>query len=87
MRNYSDTTVKIEAAVVREASSVLEAGQTLTSYVREVVSRDIKRRKLKQAARSYQEVLEKNSEEQREAGEWGQADLASPPTARKLSLR
>jgi hypothetical protein len=79
MVKYTDTTVKLEAAVVKEVSSVLEPDQTLTSYVREVVYRDVKRKKLKLASRAYREFLEQNPEEKEEMESWENADLASTP--------
>jgi hypothetical protein len=79
MVKYTDTTIKLESAVVREVSSVLEPNQTLTSYVREVVYRDVKRKKLKQASREYREFLAQDTTEQKDLEEWEQADLASAP--------
>ncbi len=84
---YSDTTVKLESSVVREAAAVLEPGQTLTSYVRDVVYRDVKRRRLKQAARTYRDFLAGNPEERAELDAWESVDLASPPKATKQASR
>lgn len=81
MVKYTDTTVKLESSVVKEVSSVLEPNQTLTSYVREVVYRDVKRKKLKQASRAYREFLEQNPEEKEELEAWEKADLVSIPAA------
>lgn len=87
MSKYTDTTVKLDASVVREAASVLEPGQTLTSYVRQVVQRDIQRRKLKQAARVYREFLEKDPEERKDLEDWERADLARTPAPKSRAQR
>ncbi len=80
MVKYTDTTVKLEASVVKEVSSVLEPDQTLTAYVREVVYRDVKRKKLKLASRAYREFLKQNPVEKEELEAWEKADLVSSPS-------
>ena len=83
MRKYSATTVKLESAVVREVYSVLEPGQTLTSYVRDTMVRDIRNRKLRNSANLYRDFLRQYPEETNELVEWEQVDLAKPPTMKK----
>jgi hypothetical protein len=87
MVNYTDTTVKLDSNVVREVSSILEPSQTLTSYVRDVVYRDVKRRKLKQAATDYRKFLGDNPEEQEEMEDWEQANLTAAPASASASKK
>lgn len=76
---YSDTTVKLEAPVVREVHALLEGKQTLTAFVREAVERDVRRRKMRQAALLYREAFPPGSPEVGELDDWESAPLASDP--------
>jgi hypothetical protein len=77
-KKYSDTTVKLEAPVVREASELLEGKQTLTAFVREAVERDIRRRKMRKAASLYRQLLASDPAEAGEMDAWETAPLATP---------
>lgn len=79
---YTDTTIKLEAAVVREVAEVLSAKQTLTGFVREAVARDVRRRKMRQAAFQYQALLERDPEEAAAMAAWEAAPLATEPRRR-----
>jgi hypothetical protein len=74
-----DTTIKLDALVVQEIASILPEKQTLTGFVREAVTRDVRRRKLRQAATLYQSVLERDSGEAGAMEEWESASLATEP--------
>ncbi len=76
---YSDTTVKLESSLVREAAGVMAEKQTLTAYVREAVLRDIRRRKLKKSALQYQDALNQCPKEAGEMKDWEAASLLVPP--------
>ena len=76
---YSDTTVKLEAPVVREVHALLEGKQTLTAFVREAVERDVRRRKMRQAALLYRETFPPGSPEAGELDDWESAPLATEP--------
>lgn len=75
----SATTVKLEAALLKEIRSVKPAAQSLSAYVREALERDLLRRRLRSAAERYQALLEDEPEEQAEMESWGDAPLASRP--------
>lgn len=75
---YNDTTVKLESPVVREVCELLEGKQTLTSFVREAVERDVRRRKMRKAATLYSAVLAADSAEREDMETWEAAPLASP---------
>jgi hypothetical protein len=75
----SATTVKLEAALLREIRAVKPRQQTLAGYVREAVERDVLRRKLRAAAERYQAFLREHPHEAAAMDEWETAPLASPP--------
>jgi hypothetical protein len=77
--SYADTTIKLDAMVVQEVASVLPEKQTLTAFVREAVTRDVRRRKLKQAASLYQAMLGRDSDEAGAMEEWESSPLATEP--------
>lgn len=74
---YNDTTVKLESPVVREVCELLEGKQTLTSFVREAVERDVRRRKMRKAATLYREVMTAEPAEGEDMAAWEAAPLAS----------
>ncbi len=76
---YTDTTVKLEAPVVREAAAILEEHQTLTAFVREAVLRDIRRRRMHRAARQYRDLLAGDAAETKAVEAWEAASLAAEP--------
>lgn len=75
----SDTTIKLDAAVVREVTEFLPERQTLTAFVREAVTRDVRRRKLRAAATLYRETFERDPAEAAAMEEWEAASLATEP--------
>jgi hypothetical protein len=77
---YADTTVKLESPLVREACELLEGKQTLTSFVREAVERDVRRRKMRKAAALYREALAADPAEAKDMDAWEAAPLAAPVT-------
>jgi len=77
------TTIKLEGELLRELEKAKPESLSLSAYVREVLSKDLRRRKLSQAAASYEEFLAANPEEQSWLREWDQADLAGSPRRRR----
>jgi hypothetical protein len=77
------TTIKLEGELLRELEKAKPESSSLSAYVREVLSKDLRRRKLTQAAASYEEFLAANPEEQSWLREWDEADLAAPPKRRR----
>ena len=78
----SATTVKIEDPLLRELKHALPKAKTLTSFIREILERDMRQRKLALAAKQYAEMLEADPEERKWLEEWEVAELAKPPVAR-----
>lgn len=78
------TTVKLDAELLREIVKVKSPKQTLSSFVRESLQADIRQRKLRAAAESYQKLLAENDAERMEMEGWEAAPLAiAPRRARK----
>ena len=73
------TTIKIEGELLQELKKAKPESLSLSAYVREVLSKDLRRRKLAHAAASYEEFLTANPEERSWLREWDEADLTSSP--------
>jgi len=77
------TTIKLEGELLAELERAKPESQSLSAYVREVLSKDLRRRQLAQAAASDEEFLAANPKEKSWMREWDAADLASPPKQRR----
>lgn len=77
------TTIKIEGDLLHELEAVKPKTVSMSAYIREVLRKDLVRRKLSQAAVSYEEFLAANPEEQSFLREWDEADLARVPKRRR----
>lgn len=73
------TTVKLDAELLREISSVKPDEQTLAAYVREALQRDVRRQQMRRAAEAYVALLRDNPKEREAVEEWEAAPLASNP--------
>lgn len=69
------TTVKIDGEVFEEARQLVRGRQSITSFVRESVQAELKRRKFREAAVQYQEFLRQNPDEVADLEMWEAADL------------
>jgi hypothetical protein len=77
------TTIKIEGELLLELEKDKPQSLTLSAYVREVLRKDLMRRKLAQAAQSYEEFMAAHPEETSWLREWDEADLSSTPKRRR----
>jgi hypothetical protein len=77
------TTIKIEGELLNELEATKPESLSLSAFVREVLKKDLRRRKLSQAAASYEEFLAENPEEQLLLREWDEADLARTPKRKR----
>ena len=73
------TTIKLEGELLSELEKAKPDSISLSAYVREVLAKDLRRRKLARAAASYAEFLEGNPEERSWLREWDETDLANAP--------
>ena len=82
-RSMGATTVKLDADLLKEIARRKTADQTLSSFVREAVARDLRRRQLKESAEAYCELLANDPEEAAAMREWEAAPLSRPVRRRK----
>jgi hypothetical protein len=73
------TTIKIEGKLLQELEQARPAGTSVTAFVRGVLWKDLRRRKLAEAAVAYEAFVAENAGEQNWMREWAEADLAAPP--------
>jgi len=73
------TTIKIEGELLRELERVKPARSSVSAFVREVLRRDLQRRRLVEAAAEYEVFVASNAEERTWLREWDEADLAVSP--------
>ena len=77
------TTVKIDAPLLKEIVAVKPRDEPLSTYVREALRRDLRRRRMRQAAETYQSLLLKNKSERESMEQWEAAPLAREPRRRR----
>jgi hypothetical protein len=77
------TTIKIEGELLNELETTKPKSLSLSAFVREVLKKDLRRRKLSQAAVFYEEFLAGNPEERLLLREWDEADLARTPKRKR----
>lgn len=73
------TTVKLDGEVFKEIKQTIRGSQSITSFVRESVQAELKRRKMHDAAVQYQQFLQDNPDEAGDLALWEAADLAKSP--------
>ena len=61
------TTIKLEGKLLQELEEIKPESVSLSAYVREVLRKDLRRRKLSQAAASHEEFLATNFTKQTNA--------------------
>lgn len=77
------TTIKVEGDLLQELERAKPAAQSLTTFVRDVLRREVRRQQMAAAADRYTEFLAEDSEERAWLDEWDRADLARPPRRRR----
>lgn len=75
----SGTTVKLDGELLRAISMMKPARQTLSSYVREALRRDLRRQQIRDAAETYKNLLRTNLSERNAMNEWEAAPLGITP--------
>ncbi len=73
------TTVKVEGELLKSIEQLKPSDQSVTSYVRETLEREVRARKLAEAAEQYDAFLAEHADEQAAEEAWMQADLDNPP--------
>jgi len=72
------TTVKVEGDLLKAIEQIKPRDQTVTAFVREVLEREVRRAKLRDAAIRYTEFIRDADDERDWMSEWESADLAGP---------
>ncbi len=72
------TTIKIEGNLLREIEVARPSSKSLTAFVREVLSQDLKRRRITEAATRYESFLSSHPDEREWLSHWETADLGRP---------
>lgn len=84
---YSDsmkgTTIKVEGALLAELEQAKPKSQSLSAYVRAVLEREVRRRKMLDAAERYTDFLRANDDERGWLEDWDRADLAGAPKRKR----
>jgi len=73
------TTIKIEGMLLERLEEAKPPRTSVSAFVRELLWKDLRRRKLAEAAVAYEEFVASNVEEQSWLAEWDNAELATPP--------
>lgn len=72
------TTIKIEGNLLREIDAACPPTKSLTAFVREVLSQDLKRRRMAEAASRYEAFLSEHPDEREWLTQWETANLVRP---------
>lgn len=73
------TTIKIEGELLERLEQAKPSRTSVSAFAREVLWKDLQRRKLAEAAAAYEEFVASNADEQSWLREWDEAHLAAPP--------
>lgn len=73
------TTIKIEDPLLNELKKYSPKDESLSAFIREILEKDIQRRKMIEAAEAYTRFLGENPSEQEWLNEWEEADLVHNP--------
>jgi hypothetical protein len=73
------TTIKIEGHLLEELNKSKPPSKSVSSYVRDILESDIRRRKVAEAAAEYRAFVASHPEEEEALAEWDKADLSNPP--------
>ncbi len=77
------TTIKIDGELLNEIERAKPPGQSVTTYVRTVLRKNIEQHKIREAAAAYRAFVESHPEEREWLDEWERADLTTTPTEKR----
>lgn len=77
------TTIKLEADLVKKATSLKSKDESISTYVRGLIEREHQARANREAAGRYQLFLDENPEERAAAEVWEAAPLLDETESRK----
>lgn len=73
------TTIKVGDELLEKLNAIKPSDMSVSGYVRNLIEKDIRQRKLAEAADQYQAFLTANPQERKWLAEWDAADLTSAP--------
>jgi hypothetical protein len=79
------TTIKLEGDLLIAIERAKAPGESVTSYVRTVLRKNLEQHLLREGAAAYRAFVESHPEEQQWLEEWERADLTNPPTENRDS--
>ena len=71
-------TIKLEAELLDEVGAIKPRGQSLSSFVKMVLRKEVNRVQMRRAAQEYMDFLASNPEERELIDEWSKSDLDKP---------
>lgn len=77
------TTVKVEGELLADLEQTKPPSQSLSAYVRSVLEKEVRQRKMAEAAEQYTEFLRGHADERAWLEDWDNADLARAPKRRR----
>lgn len=77
------TTIKLDGELLKRLESVKPSKESLTSYVRSILEKNLDQVKVREAATAYKAFVEDNPDEKAWWNKWDQADLKSSPRRKK----
>lgn len=77
------TTIKLDADLYEKADSLRNGTQSISGFVRDLIEKEFRERKMRQATRDYREFLERNPGEMAVMETWESAPLAGEIEPRK----
>ena len=75
--------MKLEGDLLEQLKAVKPESMSVSAFVREVLERDIRQRKMASASSEYRNFIESNPEKKRWLREWEKADLIAPPKGKR----
>jgi predicted CopG family antitoxin len=79
----SATTIKIEDPLLSEIRKIKPEDQSVSSYIKETLEHEIRRKRMSEAAQEYQAFLRENPEEAHSIQDWESAPLQKPARTKK----
>ena len=76
-------TIKIEEELLKKIYPLLNKKQSLASFVRNTLEKEVLRQQLKESATTYQKYLESSSAEKDLLSEWESAPLEKEPSIKR----
>lgn len=70
-------TIRLDHSLLKNIYPLLESGQSLASFVREVLQEEINRQRMRVAANRYNKLLSDNKAERKFLEDWENADLGA----------